>query len=192
MMFRPERAEPTVDVARVVQDDDFGAGLVLDAGEDLLPILGFDIWNPVAGGDWKDIEMAERSRDFVADDRREPAAHAELLCGIVKIDLPVVIGGDRQLDAFTGQSDDALVESRIAVTGIGQRVDVRVATDIAGRRHFAADRQRLAHDVAGLNRDTHRSGAVLEAATGIDLVVAGRDAELRPAVAGVKDAGPDG
>ena len=93
-------------------------------------------------GEREGVEVPGLGRDLVADDRREVGgdAHAIGRRGQVGRQV-VVVGGDRQLDPLAGQGDGPLVERGVAVSAVGQRVDVRVAGDQALGRDLAADRQ---------------------------------------------------
>ena len=82
------------------------------------------------------------------------------------IDLLVVFGGDRQFESLAGHGDDALGFCRIAVTGVGKRVDVRVAACISASPNLAADTQRAAGGVARLEGDAAQVDPVLESAAG--------------------------
>src|SRR5439155_13546983 len=95
----------------------------------------------------EDVGVADRCRDFIGDHRREVFADAALDGRGVVIDLEVVLAGDRQLDTFACQRHHALVRRGVAVAGVGQRVDVRVAGNVAGRRHVAGNRQLFTHDL---------------------------------------------
>ena len=53
---------------------------------------------------------------------------------------------------FAGERDHPLGDRRVAVAGVRQRVDVRVAGDVAGRGHFAADRKLQLGRAAGSQR----------------------------------------
>src|SRR5213079_378645 len=140
VVFRPEWAVAAVQIARVVEDDGLGTGGG-NAFEERLPSLDLECGDRTAGSDREDVEVAYRCGDFVADHRREELPNAAPDGRGVVIDLEVVLAGDRQLDALAGQRQDALVRGGIAVAGMGQRVYVRVAGNIAGCRHLAANGQ---------------------------------------------------
>src|SRR5207244_2725715 len=84
---------------------------------------------------------------------------------------------------------DPFADRRVAVAGVGQRVDVRVTGDVTVRLHLAADRQFAGDDVAGSERHFGCVAAVLEPAAGDDRVFAGRQAEAGDAGTRVNDAG---
>ena len=155
------------------------------------PLGGLRVRGLRAGREGEGVEVPDLRRDLVADDRREPAAHAHAIGGRGEVGSEVVmVGGDRQLDPLAGQSDGPFVERGVAVAAVGQRVDVRVAGDQARGRDLSPDRQVHA-PILALGQ-VHRPGVdpVLEATGGVDAVTSRRQADSGLSVRGVDDAGP--
>ena len=120
----------------------------------------------------ENVEVSARRRDFVPDDRREVLPHAQPLGVRFVVDVDVVIGRDRQLDPFAGQRDHPLGDRGVAVARIRQRVNVRVAGDVARRGNFAADGQRMFCGLAHRQRGLDLRQRVFEPASRIDRVLA--------------------
>ena len=101
-----------------------------------------------------------------------------------------MIGGNRQLDPLAGQCDGPFVERGVAVSAVGQGVNVRVAGDQSLGRDLAADGQVQVPNLA-LGQD-HFSGVdlVLEPTGRGDHVATSRQADEGTAVRGVDDPGP--
>src|SRR4029453_4104139 len=95
--------------------------------------------------------------------RGEVLAHALLDGRGVVIDLTVVFGSDRQLDTFACNGQTLLPHGGVAWAGVGKGVDVGVAADVPLGRHLAADRQRLADNVAEPDRNAGGVNTHLEA-----------------------------
>ena len=96
--------------------------------------------------------MAERRGNFVADDRRKIFPYAVMTRRSVVVDVPVVFGGNRQLDSFAGDRHHTLVDGGVAVPRIREGVDVRVAAHVTFGRHFAANGEFCLSYVARLQR----------------------------------------
>src|SRR2546427_8902202 len=99
--------------------------------------------------DGKDVEMPGVCGHLIAGDGSEVRGdrHAAGRLGIVG--AKIVLRGDRQLDTFTTQRERPFITGRVAVMAVRKGMDVRIATDQAGRRHFVTQPERAAAGLAG-------------------------------------------
>src|SRR5207244_9741379 len=125
------------------------------------------------------VEMTGFGRDFVADDRREIILHAHAPRRFRVVGQDIVVRGDGQFDPFAGQREHALLNRRITVMTVSERMDVRVTGDHAGCGHFAADPHRQRVRPAWWQGELLSAHAVLETARGINGVVAGGQLDAR-------------
>ena len=132
--------------------------------------------------------MARLGRDLIADDGCEIIPHTHAPGRFRVVGQNVVVRGDAQFDAFTGQREHPLLNGRVAVMAVGEGVDVRVATDHARRRNFASNPHRQRVGLAGRQGELLSADAVLETARGIERVVAGRQSDAHRPAAGVNHA----
>ncbi len=81
-----------------------------------------------------------------------------------------MIGSDRKLDPFAGKREHSLLECGIAVARVGERVDVRVATYVAGKRDHAADAKSFPGGITGFEFQRCRIEAVGESSAGVEAI----------------------
>src|SRR5712691_6287209 len=98
--------------------------------------------------DGKDVEMPGGGGHLIAGDGSEVRGDAQAAGRLGKVGAIIVLRGDRQLDTFTGQRERPFVNGRVAVMAVRKGMDVRIATDQAGRRHFVTQPERATASLA--------------------------------------------
>ena len=183
-LFRIERAETGVQVARVVQDHQTRGQRRRRANgaQKPGPIGDARIGDRATDRKREGVEVARSRRDFVPGDRCEEGPYALPSRRWDQVGEKVVVGGDRQLDPLAGQRDDPLVDRRIAVAAVRERVDVGIAGNHARRRHFTADRQPERVRLSFNKSERLRRHSVLESTRGEDRRLAGLQADAGPSV----------
>ena len=86
--------------------------------------------------------------------------------------MVIMIGGNRQLDAFTGDGVHALLHGCVAMTTVGQAMNVRIHRHQTRRGHLALDFHFHPQNFLPGNRDGFFVDAVFETARGVDRVFA--------------------
>ena len=162
-VLRAERPEAGVNVARMVQDDHALGGARADRLHQIGPVFGPRVGDGRARLKWKGVEVSPGSRHLIADHGRELGLEPQPSHQFAVIREMVMIGGDRQLDSFPREGDQALFYRRVAVATIRERMHVCIASDQARRGDFAADRQRERQFLARAQDHGARCQAVLEA-----------------------------
>ena len=103
-----------------------------------------------------------------------------------------MVGGNGQFYAFAREREHPLVNRRVAVPAIGERVHVRVASDHALGWNFPANPHGQRVSPARRKGEVLRADAVFEAARGVERVGAGRQPDAHGPAAGVNHARTDG
>src|SRR5207237_7266522 len=129
LVLRYERPKIAVPITGVIKDHDRSA-CSRDAVENGLPVLEQMVGRRSIDFYREDVEVTQARRHLVSHDWRKVLPDRVFNGRGMVIDLAVVLRGNRQLDPFAGNGQDPLVEGGVAVTGMGERMDVRVATDI--------------------------------------------------------------
>ena len=101
------------------------------------------------------------------------------------ISVMVVIRGDRDLDPLPGYGHHTLSDARIAVLGIGQRVNMSVSGEVAGGVHLPLENQLNPSLFSRREIYAGHTQPVLEAPGRVDPVLARLEGQVQPAVKGV-------
>jgi len=182
--------EAVVHIERMIENGDPDARSVPNVVQKLGPVLNAEVRHPASGLDGEYIEMRLARGDLVTDDRSETGIHvlAAGRFGVIRQDI--VIGGDGQLDMFSGQGDDAFVESGIAVAAVGEGVGMRIATDPARGVHFAAQEKIQGECLALRDVEGSPVDPVFKASRSMERVMSRAEMEAGPAVGGIDHTRP--
>ena len=125
--------------------------------------------------------MPARRRHLVARHGRDVRCRPRRRQRRRVVGRPIVLGGDREFDAFAGECHRALGHCGIAMATQLQRVNVRVHCDPARRGHLAAQTQRNIARLTATNGHRGFVHAVLGSARGAHAVGARQQADAAPA-----------
>ncbi len=114
----------------MIEDDDLSIRLS-NLVEDRRPLTVMRMGTRPDGLDGPDVEVPDWRRDFVANHRCEVLADADPLRNGLLIDLHVVIGRNGEFDALASERHHSFFDARVAVSRVGERVDMRIAGDPA-------------------------------------------------------------
>ena len=138
------------------------------------------------------VEVPDLGRDLVPGDGRDRPLRPESAHGRPVVGDVVVVGRDRELDPLAEEGDQPLVQVRVAVPGIGERVEVEVAAHPSRRVDLVDEARGPFHRLPRLERDLRRRAAPLDPVRRVDRVPAGGDGERDGLPEGVGDVLPDG
>src|SRR3989442_492893 len=93
--------------------------------------------------------MSNARRELAAQDRREVHAHPVLSSSGVVAGQSVVFCRDGKLDSLARNAQDPVIDRRVAVSRVGQCMDVGVATDVARNGRLVTELQIDARPLAG-------------------------------------------
>ena len=180
-------AEITVNIARMIQDDDADTLHSPHGGEKMLPTSQCMVGRWCLWMDGEDVEMAYRCGDLVPYDRGEVFCHAHGLRGRTIIGVVIVIGGHRQLNALTGNAEHGLFQCGIPMSTEGSCVDVGIGCNPSTGVHLTLKGTFYFQRISSSNHQRLTMHPVLETTAGIQPVGARCQSEMGLAMTSVNN-----